>query len=147
MNDWTMIVCTVVWLYYECCTYERCMTVLRMCMYKSVCVWYELSACLQLYVCRFCLCECTCFLHVTNLAKTRSGNRHAVCGLLLIVNTIQYNTSSKWRSSMFLPVFLSRALQWSWNPYGNGYWVEMEWKWCTICENRLDWIGFGAVST
>ena len=63
------------------------MTVLRMCMYKSVCVWYELSACLKLYVCRFCLCECTCFLHATNLAKTRSGNRHAVCGLLLIVNT------------------------------------------------------------
>ena len=38
----------------------------------------------------------------------------------------------------------SRALQWSGNPYGNGYGVEMEWKWGTICENRMDWIGFGA---
>ena len=37
-----------------------------------------------------------------------------------------------------------RALQWSENPYGNGYGVEMEWKWGTICENRMDWIGFGA---
>ena len=37
-----------------------------------------------------------------------------------------------------------RALQWSGNPYGNGYGVEMEWKWGTICENRMDWIGFGA---
>ena len=39
---------------------------------------------------------------------------------------------------------VSRALQWSGNPYGNGYGVEMEWKWDTICENRMDWIGFGA---
>ena len=49
----------------------------------------------------------------------------------------------------------SRALQWSGNPYGNGYGVEMEWKWSgngvemawkwgTICENLMDWIGFGA---
>ena len=38
----------------------------------------------------------------------------------------------------------TRALQWSGNPYGNGYGVEMEWKWGTICENRMDWIGFGA---
>ena len=38
----------------------------------------------------------------------------------------------------------SRALQWGGNPYGNGYGVEMEWKWGTICENRMDWIGFGA---
>ena len=37
-----------------------------------------------------------------------------------------------------------RGLQWSGNPYGNGYGVEMEWKWGTICENRMDWIGFGA---
>ena len=22
--------------------------------------------------------------------------------------------------------------------------LEMEWKWGTICENRMDWIGFGA---
>ena len=41
-----------------------------------------------------------------------------------------------------------RALQWSGNPYGNGYGVEMEWKWGAICENRhgLDWI-WGRVST
>ena len=39
-----------------------------------------------------------------------------------------------------------RALQWSGNPYGIGYGVEMEWKWGTICENRMDWNGFGAVS-
>ena len=38
---------------------------------------------------------------------------------------------------------LGRALQWSGNPYGNGYGVEMEWKWGTICGNRMDWIGFG----
>ena len=49
----------------------------------------------------------------------------------------------------------SRALQWSGNPYGNGYGVEMEWKWSgngvemewkwgMICENRMDWIGYGA---
>ena len=37
----------------------------------------------------------------------------------------------------------SRALQWSGNSYGNGYVVEMEWKWGTICKNRMDWIGFG----
>ena len=37
-----------------------------------------------------------------------------------------------------------RALQWNGNPYGNGYGVEMEWKWGTICENRMDSIGFGA---
>ena len=39
---------------------------------------------------------------------------------------------------------MGRALQWGGNPYGNGYGVEMEWKWGTICENRMDWIGFGA---
>ena len=22
--------------------------------------------------------------------------------------------------------------------------MDMEWKWGTICENRMDWIGFGA---
>ena len=38
----------------------------------------------------------------------------------------------------------TRALQWSGNPYGIGYGVKMEWKWDTICENRMDWIGFGA---
>ena len=25
--------------------------------------------------------------------------------------------------------------------------IDMEWKWGTICENRMDWIGSGAVST
>ena len=42
----------------------------------------------------------------------------------------------------------SRALQWSGNPYGNGYGVEMEWKWGTICLKSygLDWI-WGRVST
>ena len=39
---------------------------------------------------------------------------------------------------------VTRALQWSGNPYGNEYGVEMEWKWGIICENRMDWIGFGA---
>ena len=38
-------------------------------------------------------------------------------------------------------MFQTRALQWSGNPYGNGYGVEREWKWGTICENRMDWIG------
>ena len=38
----------------------------------------------------------------------------------------------------------ARALQWGGNPYGNGYEVEMEWKWGTICETRMDWFGFGA---
>ena len=53
------------------------------------------------------------------------------------------STCRSWNLQLNLS-HLSRSLQWSGNPYGNGYGVEMEWKWGTICENRMDWIGFGA---